>query len=552
MPARSSANPGQRTACRSPLTLPTSPPRSRALLGTCLATLLCSAVWSRSLAAEHFVLRFNDLELSVTLEELRQWSENPASEQDLDIWFQLVAPGDRDSLARVLRRGIDLRQGVVPAWLDSWIGRQLVTQLGSFITTDAGPGGPALLAALRKGVEQGKASPVELAGLVPSLELRIDANALLKQAKLFRASLEQQKVLLRRVRELPLPARYVGEVPGETAPSANGVTALSLATPLPQRDLQLSLPHRQEPLDISLIVPDRAPTMHRHWVLITTGLGSSRSQLRWLADALALQGWPAMVLQHPGSDEAAITAALRGESGPPEADNLQLRLTDLSRVIARARAGQLLGAAELQGRDVVVVGHSLGAFSTALMAGATLRPGIEQRCHQALDSLVLFNSSQLLQCQLAPSLPPPLPPQEGVAAVVLLNSFGSLGWDVNGLSGMRLPLLSVAGSLDLITPPGPEQLRPFLETPHPHSRLALIDGASHFSPIRVAAEEEVLFGIGEALVGVDPPRIQHAISQLTTDFISGLEQNRPLAPQHLRVSGVNVRLIDRAQARTVI
>jgi predicted dienelactone hydrolase len=77
----------------------------------------------------------------------------------------------------------------------------------------------------------------------------------------------------------------------------------------------------------------------------------------------------------------------------------------------------------------VLVGHSLGALTALLAAGADPASGIDRRCRASLAAIPLTNLSELLQCELADSRalktapldPPPL-------AVVGLNSFGGLIW----------------------------------------------------------------------------------------------------------------------------
>jgi hypothetical protein len=187
-----------------------------------------------------------------------------------------------------------------------------------------------------------------------------------------------------------------------------------------------------------------------------------------------------------------------------------------------------------------------------MAAGLRPEPGLVRRCDRALDGLPLSNLSRLLQCQLPyVSLPPPQPLAQPVAGVVSLNGFGSLLWPQRGLQPLRVPVLLMGGSLDLITPPLSEQLRLFLPAGHPRSRLVLLEGGSHFSPVRIHSGRQALFQLGEELVGVDPGRMQALILSLTSDFLQGV--SRPglggVTPQRRRLAGVTAYVLDRSRAQ---
>jgi hypothetical protein len=149
------------------------------------------------------------------------------------------------------------------------------------------------------------------------------------------------------------------------------------------------------------------------------------------------------------------------------------------------------------------------------------------------------------------ALPAPEPLAQPVAAVVSLNGFGSLLWPQKGLQQLRAPVLLLGGSLDLITPPLSEQLRLFLPVSHPRSRLVLLEGGSHFSPVRIRTGNQALFQLGEELVGVDPGRMQALILSLSSDFLQGVSQPRlgGVTPQQRRLGGVMAYVLDRSTAR---
>ena len=157
-----------------------------------------------------------------------------------------------------------------------------------------------------------------------------------------------------------------------------------------------------------------------------------------------------------------------------------------------------------------------------------------QRCEAALAGLPLTNLSELLQCELAAGRvleskamdPPP-------RAVVGLNSFGGLIWPHRASRALPIPLLMVGGTLDLITPPLDEQLALLAGlAKHPASQVVVVEGASHFSPIRVdgqgmASEGDDLFRLGEELVGVNPLSVQRVIAHEVIRFLDSLNSPPP-------------------------
>lgn len=133
--------------------------------------------------------------------------------------------------------------------------------------------------------------------------------------------------------------------------------------------------------------------------------------------------------------------------------------------------------------------------------------------------------------------------------MVVYNSFGSLLWPAAGLAPLKVPVLMVGGSLDLITPPIVEQLPVFLHSGHLRSRLVLVQGASHFSPVRLTRDSKALFRLGDELVGIDPLRVQSLLLNVTSEFLVSLAQPLLLSPQLRQQQGISAYVLDRQQAR---
>ena len=202
------------------------------------------------------------------------------------------------------------------------------------------------------------------------------------------------------------------------------------------------------------------------------GLGGDPEHFHWLARSIAAKGWPVAVLDHPGSDAAAVQALLEGRRPFVGKQALLDRTKDLEIALRAKRFGQL----PIQGDQVVLIGHSLGALTALLAVGVQPVDGLRERCTVALEDLPLTNLSQLLQCELAAGGVLNAQRQTtALRAVVGINSFGNLVWPMSASGRIEQPLLLMGGTLDLITPPLSEQLALLSAGGHPASRAVIVE-----------------------------------------------------------------------------
>lgn len=540
----------------SPLSFSVVPPlsacRHRGLLGSLLAglLLLSTLVPQRLQAAERLELRLDGLQLPIDLRDLEAWSRDPSRPQgDLGAWLDLLDPRQRLVLLRLLRAPLVRDRSLAQQLLNSWAGQRLLSALGALLTSEQGNAAPGLHRALMELLRrQEQVSAIELLRAHPSRRLSLNLDGLLELASGWRQQLRAQQQAVRVLRQLPLPngAPLLPYTDG-LALSRSQAEGPSLATAAAQT-LELVVPHRIAPLRLQLWRPALAPASAQGpWLLLTPGLGGSSAQLAWLAAGLRDRGWPVLLMEHPGSDEAALRSWLAGNGQPPAAEAVLDRIHDLQAVVAAVETGRL----PRLGSSVVLVGHSLGSLTSLLAAGLRPEPGLQRRCDRAMTAIPLTNLSQLLQCQL-PQLPlaTPTPLAQPVAALVSLNGFGSLLWPRHGLAELRVPALLMGGNLDLITPPLSEQLGLFRPGLHPRSRLVLLEGGSHFSPVRITAGDRALFQLGQELVGLDPGRIQAMILSLSSDFLQRELRGHagPLPAQRRQLGGVSASVIDQRVA----
>jgi predicted dienelactone hydrolase len=503
-------------------------------------------------AAEVLEIQLDSLRVPIPLAQLEAWSRQPPSLgrrlpaeefSDVAAWFALLDGQSQRELRQLLLAPLLRDQSFGRQLLDSWAGSQLLAEVGTLLTTADGQSTtPLLQVTLRRLLEERReVSMLELLRALPGPRLQLQLDGLVGLAQQWRLQLDRQREALRQLARLPqLPAETLAIAPappGARRPEAGHQP----------RRLTLLVPGRQEalPLEIWSPPPSAPYAPRRPWLLVMPGLGGTAEQLGWLAAALAERGWPVVVLQHPGSDALAVKATLDGLRPPPGAETLQQRLADLRAVLRAQRAGLLPLGQRADG--VVLIGHSLGGVAALLGSGLAPEAGLARRCLRSLNRLPITNPSLLLQCQLpAEALPVAAQPPEGLRGVVVFNSFGSLLWPHHGLKALPVPVLMVGGSLDLVTPPIAEQLDLFLPVGHDRSRLVLVEGGSHFSPVRVSVREEALLRLGADLVGAPPDVVQALLLRLTEDFLESVEPPPApgMPPQRLRLDGVSAHVMD--------
>ena len=509
-------------------------------------------------AAELLELRIDSLQIPIHLDQLAGWSRQGGVEGpsvgDLGPWLGLLDARSRADLKRILKAPLLRDQSFGRQLLDTWAGGQLLEELGNLLTTSDGGSTTTLLQiTLRRLLEQRReVTLLELLEALPPQTLNLRLDGLVSLGQRWRFQLKRQQLAMVRLGSLPLPR-------SEPPPSAWETASAGADRPAPPPlRLRLAVPGRRDglPLEIWAASAERRP--NQPWVLMMPGLGGNADQLGWLARALAQRGWPVVVLQHPGSDGLALRAALNGQRPPPGAETLGIRLADVEAVVAAQRLGRL----PVNGAGLVLAGHSLGGLTALLAAGIAPQPGLEGRCRTALERLPIHNPSRLIQCQLPDrALPHPSRPAADLRALVLFNGFGSLLWPEPSLGALPVPLLMVGGSLDLVTPPLDEQLALFLAVRDPRSRLVVVQGASHFSPLRMTQRDEALLRLGRELVGADPLRVQGVLLDVTSAFLRSLEQTgaeggagarspaEPLPPQRRLQEGITAYVLDPSAAR---
>ena len=179
------------------------------------------------------------------------------------------------------------------------------------------------------------------------------------------------------------------------------------------------------------------------------------------------------------------------------------------------------------------MGHSLGSLVAFLYEGYPPINGFEERCDKALEDFAVTNLSKLLQCQLSQIPLPEFNQSSDLRAIIGFNGFGSLIWPYPKKIGINIPVLLIGGTYDLITPLLSEQFKLFLSAESKsNNRFLVVEGASHFSPIRVNDANstidsgEDVFNINENFIGSYPFDFQKLSLEIIVKFLNTLDSKK--------------------------
>lgn len=217
--------------------------------------------------------------------------------------------------------------------------------------------------------------------------------------------------------------------------------------------LQAAEPLRLERADgNSIAIQDYVPTgACKGTALLSHGAGGSENGLAYLAIYLQKNGWHAVVIGHQESGRSALRAKIPGldiKAG------LAALITDEQAYLARfadIQAALAWSRTRCQNPFTVLIGHSMGAATTMLAAGAKNRLG--------LDTRIVFDAYIAMSPQ-------------GVGRI-----FPNQAW-----SSITAPVYSLTGTEDReLDSDWRSRLTPYQSMPSGCKRLGIIKGANHMA-----------------------------------------------------------------------
>ncbi len=480
------------------------------------------------------------MSIPISIKELIDWSNGEEeANSELASWLNLLGFKERKGFANFLSTPLVRDKSMARQILRSWSGRKLLDEVSDLILMDEDSSGESVLDTLENLLnEKDEVTTFDLLNSLSAKAIHIDLDGWIEVANNWRSELKKQQKLISdlvSINELSVEIEKTSFLPFEI--KENEYELISLI-----------VPHRNEPLILEVWNPSFRNETRKNWVLLMPGLGGDRNHFNWLARSLSHNGWPVVLLDHPGSDSLALEALLKGRLPLPGAEVISERLNDLDSILK----AQKLGKIDISADSVVLMGHSLGALTAILASGVKIDDQLESRCQKALDNLSLTNLSSLLQCQLIDITLSERKGIENLSAIVGMNSFGSFLWQKKLDNQINIPLFLTGGTFDLVTPSISEQLGLLLALSSSSlSRVLLIEGASHFSPIRVEGQMSEskgkdIFNLGESIVGYHPLSVQSLLAYEIISFLKKLEDNNSIPSNTNRTKGeLKFHVLDR-------
>jgi len=186
--------------------------------------------------------------------------------------------------------------------------------------------------------------------------------------------------------------------------------------------------------------------------LISPGAGGSAQGYRYLGDAMASFGYLAVVIGHPESGRKALREHLRGQGLRAGLQDLITEPEAYEGRFMDIAAARRWASARCLGPDTILIGHSMGAATVMIEAGARNRLGLEG--------------------------------SDAFAAYIALSPQGSGPiFPANAWTGLRKPMLLLTGTRDTELGGGSWETRtePFAGMPPGCKWLGVIDGATHMN-----------------------------------------------------------------------
>lgn len=490
------------------------------------------------LGAEQVSIFYGPLEFSLPVTSLEAYVRSGKIDSNLAFYAKQLPPQELVQLRQILQDRIELNSITIAQFLYSSFGESSLQFLGEFIQTDSGLNG---FYAIRAALILAAADPQGLTLLnllkkFPTKIVRIESTKALQVVSAYARLFEQTSLAIAAIER-----QSIAEA--STEPRIKPTQLLSLQRPgrwkWQKVTLGLNDRRRDRRFSADLYLPKThspAPVL-----IFSHGLGGDRQNFAALVQHLASHGFAVAAIEHPGSDRQQLQSLLRGAAReaaePSEFFNRPLDVSYLLDDLFRLNQSQFNGSLDLQ--RVGAIGYSFGGYTVLALAGAKLNfSQLKQTCSSDTVAAGSMNVSLLLQC-LALDLPPGgnySLQDKRIRAVIGLNPMTSSIFGQQGLRQIRVPVMFVAGSDDVITPALLEQICPFTWLTSSHKYLALILGGTHLYSDRSTA------GMGlplpSELVNSNPSIVMHYLKAMSLVFAKTYVANEKAFQSYLQASSI--------------
>ncbi len=485
-------------------------------------------------AAEKINIKFEEMEIPLTIEQLSKLEKHKDDSTELIDWLKKNGFIRVFELSKFLEFPVFKEEGLNREILRSWIGRKILTELSKSIKVPNDNNGTEIYNTIENLLAQKKeVSTLDIIKALPSEEIYLDVDNLILIISSWKNELTMQQDLISKLNNLERTTQN---------PFKNNENKST--SDLIKINKKIYAPHRVKPFEIELWKSNKTND-NKELIIFMPGLGGEINNFKWIGNELTKRGWPIAFIDHRGSNLKAFREVLEGkEAIPGSADFFLYRFKDLDAVLKAHENGEF----GLPNDSYILMGHSLGALIALLYEGNKPTDQLKERCNFALKDFAVTNLSKLLQCQLSEIQFSERNNSNKAIAIIGFNSFGSLLWPKENSTGIKIPTLLIGGTYDLITPLMNEQFRVFSALNNPSNRFLIIEGASHFSPIRInknSIENHDIFKISKSFIGSDPILVQDLSTKFIVEFLKNIkDQKIPTVVKNQRDLGLDFHLLD--------
>ena len=498
-----------------------------------------------SKAAEKINIKFEGMSIPISIDELSRLNKRNQDSTEIIDWFRNNGLEKIFELSKYLNFPIIKQDDFSKQILRSWMGKKVLSELSNTFIVPNDINGIQVFNTIEKLLEKKKeVSTIDILKTIPVEEIQLDLDNLINIVTSWKKALEEQQNFTKKLKFLDKSKENISLIFNDNSN-------------LGSKSYQISLnaPHREEPISIKIWMPEINPK--KDLIIFMPGLGGDIDNFRWLGSGLSKKGWPVILLEHKGSDSVALNLSIKGDVAlPGSADIYLYRIKDLDFVINSYMQGQL---GFKSSSSYILMGHSLGNLISMLYEGNLPNNEFISRCENNLNDFALTNLSKLLQCQLLEIPIPEFEKSKELKAIIGFSGFGSLIWSNKMNSGIDVPLLFIGGTFDLITPLKSEQFKLFLANEsNILNRFLIVEGASHFSPIRVINEKlnplnsNDVFKIQENLIGINPYEFQNLSLKIIIKFLNGLKKKEGLKlVQKQNIDNLNFHILGEKELKQI-
>ena len=499
-----------------------------------------------SIAAEKINIKFEEMSIPLTIDQLSNLESYKDDSTEVIDWFKQKGFLKVFELSNFLKFPVFKEESLNRQLLRSWIGRKILSELSNTILIPNDKDGIKVFNTIESLLEvKNEVSTLDILKALPSQEISLDIDNLILIISSWKKELAKQQNLNLKLKSLE-----------KTNNSLPNKIAIKNDSDLIKVNKKIYSPHRVEPLKIELWKNNKTK-LNKDLIIFMPGLGGDIDNFRWIGIELSKRGWPVLFIDHEGSNSEAFLEVIEGTDAiPSSADFFLYRIKDLDTVIKANNNGKL----GLANDSYILMGHSLGALIAFLYEGDLPKDDFENRCNLALKDFAITNLSKLIQCQLNEIPLPQTNNSKKANGIIGFNSFGSLIWPNEKDSGIEMPVLFIGGTYDLITPLIGEQFKVFLSTSsNPLNRFLIIEGSSHFSPIRINdnqsenIENNDIFKINKSFIGSNPNSVQNLSLKVIVEFLENIKNNKSIKIiKNQTDSNLGFHIFDRKTLKAII